>query len=167
MDSTTGRKNPSREACESIIKRILMTEVLEHGSNQTFRFASDFMKYFESLYPPSPGLTKQVQRAVKSLDMPKDEKGYFIVNKTNDQMSQDNEIKRVFENANVSFSVLENASPVFLRVDEKTKDYIYHLILESETFQGKYITLLQCAGGILIYTDNRNQLVTLLNSLTI
>lgn len=167
MDSTTGRKNPSREACENIIKRILMTEVLEHGSNQTFRFASDFMKYFESLYLPSPGLTKQVQRAVKALDMPKDENGYFIVNKTNDQMTQDNEIKRVFENANVSFSVIENATPVFLRVEDKTKDYIYHLIMESETFRGKYITLAKAAGGIIIYTDNRNQLVTLLNSLTI
>ena len=51
--STTLRKNPSREAWEKVIKRILMTEVLEHGSNQHFRFASDFMNYFESLYPAS------------------------------------------------------------------------------------------------------------------
>ena len=47
--STTLRKNPSRETCEGIIKRILMTEVLENGSNKHFRFASDFMNYFESL----------------------------------------------------------------------------------------------------------------------
>ena len=75
---TTLRKNPSREACEKVIKRILMTEVLEHGSNKHFRFASDFMNYFESLYPASDALTKQVQRAVKAMDMPKDENGYYI-----------------------------------------------------------------------------------------
>ena len=75
--NTTLRKNPSRETCENIIKRILMTEVLENGSNKHFRFASDFMNYFESLYPASDALTKQVQRAIKSLDMPKDENGYL------------------------------------------------------------------------------------------
>lgn len=45
------RKNPSRETCEGIIRRILMTEVLEKGKNEHFRTAADFMKYFESLYP--------------------------------------------------------------------------------------------------------------------
>ena len=68
------RKNPSRETCENTIRRILMTEVLEHGKNKHFRSASDFMKYFESLYPASDALTKQVQRAIKAMDMPKDEK---------------------------------------------------------------------------------------------
>lgn len=72
------RKNPSREACEGIIKHILMTEVLEKGKNEHFRSAADFMSYFESLYPASDALTKQVQRAVKALDMPKDDDGYFI-----------------------------------------------------------------------------------------
>ena len=75
---TSHRKNPSRETCEKTITRILMTEVLEHGQNLHFRSASDFMNYFESLYPASDALTKQVQRAIKALDMPKDEKGYFI-----------------------------------------------------------------------------------------
>ena len=56
------RKNPSRETCEGIIRRILMTEVLEKGKNEHFRTAADFMKYFESLYPASDALTKQVQR---------------------------------------------------------------------------------------------------------
>ena len=70
--STTLRRNPSREACEGEIKRILMTEVLENGGNYHFRTAADFMDYFESLYPKSDALTKQVQRAVKALNMPKD-----------------------------------------------------------------------------------------------
>ena len=44
------RKNPSRETCEGIIKRILMTEILEKGKNEHFRTASDFMSYFESCF---------------------------------------------------------------------------------------------------------------------
>ena len=87
--SSTLRKNPSRETCEGIIKRILMTEVLENGCNKHFRFASDFMNYFESLYPASDALTKQVQRAIKALDMPKDENGYYIVNKTSAQLENE------------------------------------------------------------------------------
>ena len=89
-------KNPSRETCEGIIKRILMTEVLQEGSNRHFRTAADFLNYFESLYPASDALTKQVQRAVKALDMPKDEQGYFIVNKTVDQFEQEKEISQLF-----------------------------------------------------------------------
>ena len=53
------RKNPSRETCEGIIRRILMTEVLEKGKNEHFRTAADFMKYFESLYPASDALTNR------------------------------------------------------------------------------------------------------------
>ena len=56
------RKNPSRETCESIIRRILMTELTQNGKNRHFRKAADFMSYFESLYPASDALTKQVQR---------------------------------------------------------------------------------------------------------
>ena len=166
-DASVSRKNPSREACEGIIRRILMTEVLEHGANKTFRFASDFMKYFESLYPASPGLTKQVQRAVKALDMPKDEKGFFIVNKTNAQQEQDTEIKRMFSSAGVSLVSMEKAEPLFLSVPEDSKDYIYHLILSSDTFKGKYITMHKAAGGLVLYTENKNQMTILLNSLTI
>ena len=51
------RKNPSRETCESIIRRILMTELTQNGKNRHFRKATDFMSYFESLYPASDALT--------------------------------------------------------------------------------------------------------------
>ena len=83
------KKNQSRQVCENTIKRILMTEILENGRNQHFRTAADFMNYFEALYPASSALTKQVQRAVKSLNMPKDEFGYFIPNKTAAQLSHE------------------------------------------------------------------------------
>ena len=165
--STTLRKNPSRETCENVIKRILMTEVLEHGSNKHFRFASDFMNYFESLYPASDALTKQVQRAVKAMDMPKDASGYFIVNKTNSQLEQENEITSILKNANVSIHPMEQVETIFLSVVPHMRSYLVHMIETTDSFRGKYVTLVETSNGILIYTENKNQLLILLNSLTI
>ena len=165
--STTLRKNPSRETCEGIIKRILMTEVLENGRNKHFRFASDFMNYFESLYPASDALTKQVQRAIKSLDMPKDENGYYIVNKTATQLENEKQITQLLKNANFSVHPMEQVDTIFLSVNSYMKSYLIHLIETTETFQGKYITIVETSNGLLIYTENKSQLLILLNSLTI
>lgn len=165
--SSNLRKNPSRETCEGIIRRILMTEVLEHGSNKHFRFASDFMNYFESLYPASDALTKQVQRAIKSLDMPKDEHGYFIVNKTTSQFEQEKEITHLLKSAHVSIHPMEQVESVFLSVNSYLKSYLIHLIETTETFKGKYITMVETSNGLLIYTENKNQLLILLNSLIV
>ena len=164
---TSIRKNPSRETCQGIIKRILMTEVLEHGSNKHFRFASDFMNYFESLYPASDALTKQVQRAIKAMDMPKDSNGYYIVNKTVNQLEQEKEITHLLNIANVSVHPMEQVESVFLTVEPHLKSYLIHLLETSDTFSGKYITLVETSNGVLIYTENKNQLLILLNSLTI
>ena len=164
---TTLRKNPSRETCESIIKRILMTEVLENGRNKHFRFASDFMNYFESLYPASDALTKQVQRAIKSLDMPKDENGFYIVNKTTAQLENEKEISHLLKSANVSVHPMEQVDTIFLSVSSYMRSYLIHLIETTETFQGKYITMVETSNGLLIYTENKSQLLILLNSLTI
>ena len=165
--SNTLRKNPSRETCEGIIKRILMTEVLENGSNKHFRFASDFMNYFESLYPASDALTKQVQRAIKALDMPKDEKGFYIVNKTAAQLENEKQISQLLGEANVSVHPMEQVDTIFLSVNSYMKSYLIHLIETTETFQGKYITIVETSNGLLIYTENKSQLLILLNSLTI
>ena len=165
--SSTLRKNPSRETCEEQIKRILMTEVLENGSNKHFRFASDFMGFFESLYAPSDALTKQVQRAIKSLDMPKDENGYYIVNKTVAQLENEKQITQLLKTANVSVHPMEQVDTIFLSLNSYMKSYLIHLIETTETFQGKYITIVETSNGLLIYTENKNQLLILLNSLTI
>ena len=163
----TIRKNPSRETCENTIKRILMTEVLQNGVNRHFRTAADFMNYFESLYPASDALTKQVQRAVKALNMPKDEKGYFIVNKTVEQLGQENEITSIFQKADVKIDSMETADTVFLSVPAHLRSYLIHSLSTSDTFAGKFITMVETCNGVLIYTNSRHQLMILLNSLTI
>lgn len=163
----TLRKNPSREACEGIIKRILMTEILEKGKNEHFRTASDFMNYFESLYPASDALTKQVQRAVKSLNMPKDEFGYFIPNKTADQLNEEKEIQNLFQKAGAVVYSMEDYKPLFLETDSAAASYLLHVISDSPIFDGKFLTAHVAENGIVFYTKNPSQLEILLNSLIV
>lgn len=161
------RKNPSRETCESIIKRILMTEVLEKGKNTTFRSAADFMNYFESLYLPSDALTKQVQRAIRSLNMPKDELGYFIPNKTAEQLEQEKEMRYLFDRADAAVYPMDEYKPLFLKANPKLTAYLLEVIASSPLFDGKYLTAQITLNGILFYTKNPSQLEILINSLII
>ena len=161
------RKNPSRETCEGIIRRILMTVVLEKGKNEHFRTAADFMKYFESLYPASDALTKQVQRAIRSLNMPKDELGYFIPNKTAEQLEQEQELTYIFKKANADVCRMDDYQPLFLKADDAVSSYLLSRITDSPLFQGKYLTAHTVPGGILFYTKNPNQLEILLKSLIV
>lgn len=161
------RKNPSRETCESIIKRILMTEVLEKGKNTHFRTAADFMNYFESLYPASDALTKQVQRAVRSLNMPKDEMGYYIPNKTADQLEQEKELQFLFHKAHAEVCDMTEYKPLFLKADKEVAPYLLHVIESSPLFEGKYLTAYTTLNGILFYAKNPTQLDILLKSLIV
>ena len=164
-ETITLRKNPSRKECEKVIKKILMTEVLERGTNEHFKTASDFLSYFQSLYPASDSLTKQVQRAVKSLNMPKDERGYFIINKTEEQLNQDKEIAFLLKKTGAAIEPLEEYETLFVRCDGDYKDYLYQLLSESDTFADKIITMINSSSGIIFYTKNKHQLEILINSL--
>ena len=167
MDSPERRsKNPSRSECEEQIRRILMTEVFRQGSNQHFRTAKDFMPLFDSLYPSGPSLTKQVQRAVKSMNMPKDKFGYFLVDKTKTQMAQDAEIGRLLRDSTFEVRELTSYETLFLKTDTRYQGYLVQLISESETLKDKYITLIPTANGLLFLTENRAQLKTLLDDMT-
>lgn len=166
MEQTAKHKNPSRKVCEEQIKRILMTEVLEKGINHQFKSAADFMKYFESLYPAGPGLTKQVQRAVKSLDMPKDSDGYFIINKTKEQIHQEDALSQALKQTSAEIQEMDQPLEVlFLRTDASYRSYLLELIQNSETFRGKYVTAMNTTDGILFYTTTKHQLKMLLQSL--
>ena len=159
------RKNPSREICETIIKRILMTEVLQHGRNRHFKKAADFMDYFESLYPPSDALSKQVQRAVSALNMPKDDDGYLIANKTADQFVQEQEISHMLADVSATVNPMEDVQTVFLSVPVPMQPLLIQRIEQLSAFEGKYITIVPSSNGLLFYTDCKNQLLILLNSL--
>ena len=167
MDEQTDsriRRSPSRMECEKMIKRILRTEVLEKGRNTPFRNAMDFMNYFESLYPASPGLTKQVQRAVRSLDIPKDERGFFIIDKTGAQMAEENEIRALGEKYHVDATDLNGCETIFLTVPEACRKYLANLLLTSITFSDKLVTIVETGNGLILYTRNRERLMILLQN---
>ena len=121
IETNSSRSNPSRAKCEEIIRRILMTEVLEKGTNEHFKTAADFLKYFQSLYPASDSLTKQVQRAVKALNMPKDERGYYIINKTAAQLDQDKELSFILKKTSSRVVDLSDYETLFLKVEPAYK----------------------------------------------
>ena len=159
-DTSTMHKNPSREACEKIIKRILVTEVLEKGKNTQFRNAASFMNYFESLYPASPGLTKQVQRAVKSMDLPKDENGFYMINKTGSQVAEDKEMRALCEKYQVTVTDLTECEQIFLRVPADCRTYLMHQLLHSKTFSDKIVTIAETGNGLILYTKQKQRLLT-------
>ncbi len=166
MDTTKPEsKNPSRKTCEETIRRILMTEVLQNGQNNHFRNATDFMEYFESLYPAGPSLLKQVQRAIKAMDMPKDDRGYFIINKSKSQVSQDHDLSVMLNRTHASFSSLDGLDTVFLSCEPTYRSYLKQLIEESQSLSNKYVTLVDSSNGLIFYTENKSSLLHLLNNL--
>lgn len=159
------RKNPSRQDCETVIKRILVTEVLTKGRNEQFRSATDFMSYFESLYPASDSLTKQVQRAIKAMDLPKDERGYLIINKTREQLEEEKELSYLLSQSHASIADLSECEPLLIHCDKDAAAYLLTLVIKCLSLKDKYETVLQTADGILFYTKQRHQLEIYLNSL--
>lgn len=165
LNLTGQKKNPSRVTCEETIKRILMTEVLENGKNTHFRNSTDFMGYFESLYPTGDALTKQVQRAIKALDMPKDENGFYIINKTNAQVEEDRELTHLLKKTQATISSLDECETLFVKADPSYRDYLMKLLSDSETFRDKYTTILPTNNGLIFYTENKAALLVLIESL--
>ncbi len=158
-------KSPSRKVLEESIRRILMTETLQEGCNRHFKSAKDFMPFFESLYPATDALTKQVQRAIKAMDMPRDSKGYFIIDKTRAQLEKDKELSRMLHSTESEVVDLSPLEVVFLRTSSPYKGYLLQLISESETLKDKFITVADSSNGLLFLTSNKNLLQAQLKKL--
>ena len=163
----TKKKTPSRAECEAIIRKILTTEAQARTVNSTFKRPSDFMGYFESLYPPSGALTKQVQRAIAAMDMARDGKGYYIINKTKEQSNQDNDIRNLLTEAGYSVDPLDEDRCVFVKFEGSYVDFVLHKLEDSITLQPYITTMVPCYNGIMIYTKDKDKLIELLNSLNL
>lgn len=159
------RHNPSRKECERIIRKLLITDILENGRNTHFRMATDFLKYFESLYPASDSLTKQIQRAVKAMDMPKDENGYYIVDKTTKQAELENRLKTVFSESMSVVTDLDGYTPISVTLKPETIDYAVNLIERIDPISINAAVIVKTDKGIIIYTKNKEKLIMQLNNL--
>lgn len=162
---TRVRMNPSRSTCEEIIRRILMTENKENGSNQHFKTAADFMAYFESLYPPGAGLTKQVQRAIKSMNLAKDENGYFLIDKTKDVAAQEEELSAILQKTNASIVEIGLFDIIFLSAESTYRSYLLTLLSETKSIRPLYITIAETTDGLLFLTEKADDLKEALSRL--
>ncbi len=160
------RINPSRSKCEMIITRILSTEIKENGKNIHFKNAMDFMTYFESLYPSGSALTKQVQRAIKAMDLAKDKDGYFLLDKTKAQLAEEKELIAIFKKTCAKVSSENAFDVVFLEADAAYKPYLAQLISESETLRPLFITYVDAADGLLFLTADKVRLTEELQRLS-
>ncbi len=155
---SSSHKNPSRKSCEQTIKRILTREFEEYGENHHFKQASDFMIYFESLHPASPGLTKQVQRAINALNLPRDENGYFIINKTVEEYKAEQELSHLLQSS--SLLNLENCTPVLIKTELWKRQHIIYLIHSAPELQQLCVTMTETDQGVLLYTRNADKLIS-------
>lgn len=158
--SSNPHKNPSRKTCEDIIRRILTTEAEQSASSRHFKHASDFIRYFESLYPASPSLTKQVQRAVQSMQLAKDSNGYFMIDRTREDYAMEQEIAHLF--SDVQPKILKQDIPVFLEIPSGKRQYFLHLINSNNNLKELFTTALETYNGVLIYTDTPDEFLSYL-----
>ena len=99
--------------------------------------------------------------------MPKDDFGYFIPNKTTEQLAHERELISLLEKAEASVVSFEEYETLFLKADRELCSYLIHVLDNSPLFTGKYLTIQQTSNGLIFYTKNRSQLEILLNSLIV
>ena len=162
---TRVRVNPSRATCEEIIRRILTTEKTENGGNHHFKTGADFMTYFESLYPSGPALTKQVQRAIRSMGLAKDEQGYFLIDKTKDDQAAENELSALLKKTSAAVSSLGNCETVLLSAEPEHRSYLASLVSDTKSLKPLYHTIIETFDGILFLTSDAVALQNALNRL--
>ena len=87
-----------------------------------------------------------------------------MINKTKKQLSDEEELERIFKNSSASLSE-QKFETVFLYINKKYLDYVYELIEGSESFKEIYITMIKSSNGIIFLTETKTRLEILLKSL--
>ena len=67
--------------------------------------------------------------------MPKDELGYFIPNKTAEQLAQEQELTYIFKKAKAAVCRMDDYQPLFLKADDAVSSYMLSRITDSPLFQ--------------------------------
>lgn len=116
------------------------------------------MIYFESLHPASPGLTKQVQRAVSALNLPRDENGYFMINKTVEEYRAEQELSHLLQSS--SLVNLENCTPILIKTEPWKREHVIFLIKSAPELQMLYETIAEADNGVVLYTKNPEKLIS-------
>lgn len=161
------RKNPSRKQCEDLIKRILWTEVTEKGRNTQFRKATDFLPLFESLYPSSDGLTRQIQRALKELNLPKDSSGFLDIQSSTEEAQSEQKIAELLHATHLNEESLQSFQlpAQFLPIQSPEKDYLYSLLKKATTKTSPWLTIIDSSNGLIFLTEDPEKLKAYLRNI--
>ena len=130
--SSLSHCNPSRMDCEILIRKILTSEVKQKGQNCQFKHSVDFLPFFESLYPSSKSLGKQVQRAIKEMNLPKDYQGYYIINRSLEELSLETHLFHFFQYESLKIRVVNNDE--LLLFSQDTTIYSYSMTKLKQLF---------------------------------
>ena len=160
VNKNSSYKNPSRKSCEQMIQKILSRELEIYGANRHFKHASDFLVYFESLYPPSPGLTRQIQRAVSSMNLARDKDGYYMIHKTVEEYKAEQELSHMLRFS--SLSSLNECTPLLLQTESWQQASVIHLLKSIPKIYALIETLAGADNGVIIYTKEPEPLTTLI-----
>lgn len=95
----------------------------------------------------------------------RDERGYFIVNKTSEQFEQDKEISRLLQSGEASLKSLAESEPVLIEVPTELADYLMYTLSSSISLKGHYDTMVKAYNGIIIYTRERSRILSYLQTL--
>lgn len=66
---------------------------------------------------------------------------------------------------NVSLHPMEQVETVFLSVPSHMQELLLHTFEQSDLFAGQFLTIVRTCNGLLIYTEDKKQLLSLLNRL--
>lgn len=120
------------------------------------------MIYFESLHPSSPGLTRQVQRAVNALNLPRDENGYFMINKTVEEYKAEQELSKLLQSSSVAN--LDKCTPVLVKMEYWKRDHMIYLMQSAAALRKLYETIVPADNGVLFYTKTPEKLTAFFSS---
>ena len=159
--SSLTKTNPSRKECEDIIRHILQQEVEHRKRNCHFRHSVDFLPFFESLYPSSVRLAKQVQRAVHSLNLPKDSNGFYIINRSEEELSLESHLICFFQYEKATLnkrSHPEYSEILCLKIDPAALVYCKERLTEYFQFSIPDLALWSESSELYCYSSNLHEL---------
>ena len=87
------------------------------------------------------------------------------MDKTAAQVEQEQCLGKLFADANVSLHPMEQVETVFLSVPSHMQELLLHTFEQSDLFAGQILTIVRTCNGLLIYTEDKKQLLLLLNRL--
>ena len=97
--------------------------------------------------------------------MPKDEDGFFIVDRTVKQMEKEKSLKAILSESESVVTDLSGYAPILVKTDPHNRIYLMHLISEVSTLNDKIAAMTECSVGVILYTVEKEKVLSILDRL--